>query len=134
MRYKYSRWLPLVLFGLIAICLAFFLRHASWEAMREVLSHAKLPWVACAAALVWVNVLMRSLVLRFLIRPVSRLSQWRALRYTVASITGSILGPLRAGEALRAWLLVHYERATLPACGAVYLCEKAGDLLALLIL
>jgi glycosyltransferase 2 family protein len=122
-----------VLATVIAL-LGVFLGRVPWHELRTAFHEAAFGWVLAAAFLTLVGTLLRGMVLRALLSPVVRLRVTRATRYTLAASTGSILAPLRAGDALRAFLLVRHEDVALATCGAVYACEKIGDMTVLLLL
>ncbi len=128
------RFLSLAGLGVITITLALCLRRVPWHAIRSAFASADATWIGCAVPLTFVNIALRGLVLRTLIRPAAQISILRAIRYTIASMTASIIAPFRAGEAVRAWLLVRCEGITVPACAGIYACEKIGDAAALLVL
>ena len=128
------RYLPIACFGIVIIALVVFLWHVPWQAIRSVFLLADGRWIGAAFALTFLNVTLRGLALRALISPAARISILRSIRYILASITASIIAPLRAGDALRAWLLIRYEGITVPACAGIYMCEKVGDVTSLIIL
>lgn len=128
---KFRRYLPFVTCGLVTIALTYFLHQLPWQAIRHTFRAVHSRWVGIAVFLTLVNVTLRGLVLCILVRPAARVSALRSIRYAVASMTASILVPLRAGEALRAYLLMHHERIPAGAVVGVYACEKVGDLMML---
>lgn len=125
------RYLPFVTCGLVTIALLVFLRRVPWLAIRHAFLSVDGRWIALAIALTLVNVILRGMVLCALVRPAARMSALRSIRYAIASMTASILVPLRAGEALRATLLIRHERLTGGAVVGIYACEKFGDLMML---
>ena len=127
----FRRHLPFVASGLLTLTLIFFLRDLPWQAIRRAFLSVHGRWIGVAVSLTLVNVTLRGLVLSILARPAARISALRSIRYAVASMTASILVPLRAGEALRAYLLMHHERITAGAVVGIYACEKIGDLMML---
>jgi len=126
-----QRYLPFVTGGLVTLALVFFLHRLPWQAIRHAFLSVHSRWLGVAISLTLVNITLRGLTLRILARPAARISAMRSIRYAVASMTASILVPLRAGEALRAYLLMHHERITAGAVVGIYACEKIGDLMML---
>ncbi len=125
----FRRFLPFITCGIVTIALVVFLRRVPWQAIRNAFLSADCRWIGLAVSLTLVIVMLRGVALCVLVRPAARMSALRSIRYALASMTASILAPLRAGEALRACLLIRYERITAGAVVGIYACEKIGDLM-----
>jgi uncharacterized membrane protein YbhN (UPF0104 family) len=91
------------------------------------------PWIVLlVVALHLVNVGWKSLYWRVMVAPVARVPLASMFRTTIVSMATSALVPARAGDLLRVMLL-HRERGVpLAYGGSIAAFEKAGDVLALL--
>ncbi len=128
------RYLPFVSSALVTLGVLAFLRHVPWLAIRDAFASADIRWMCCVVVLTFVNLTARSVTPYYFVRPTAQPTLFRSIRYTLASITGNIIAPFRAGMALRAWLLVRHEKLSVSACVGVYICEKIGDVASLLVL
>ena len=131
-RQSVKRWVPVLATTVVCLAVALFMRHVPWHSIRAAFSAADGRWLGLAVVLNFLLICLRGIALRYLIYPATRVSVARAIRYTVASITGNIIAPLRAGIALRAWLLTRYERCSLSTNVSLFLLEKLGDIATLL--
>ncbi len=112
---------------LVLVLLGLFLRNLGYHEIARVVADAHPGWILVAVVLTLTGVGCRAIALRAFVAPVSTMSVGRALRYTFAGNTGNIVAPFRAGDGLRAWLLVRQQGLSLGHCAAVYFCEKMGD-------
>ena len=113
----------------VLVLLGLFLRNLGLREVAQAVTNANPGWIALAVVLTIAGVVCRAVALQSFTSPTGRMPLSRAVRYTFAGITGNIVAPLRAGDGLRAWLLVKHQNLTLGGCAAVFFCEKLGDLL-----
>ncbi len=133
-RHLMRRFAPVATTVIVAFAVVWFLRQVPWHSIRTAFSSADGRWLGLTVILNYVIIVLRGIALRYLIYPAARVSVPRAIRYTVASITGNIIAPFRAGIALRAWLLMRHERLSLSSNVALFALEKVGDVATLLAL
>jgi uncharacterized membrane protein YbhN (UPF0104 family) len=119
--------------AVVAAC-AWFLRRLDLTRVGHAIAGASLPLVLAAATVNLVHLGFRALRLRVLLAPERPVGVARLFRYNLVAIAASNLFPARAGEVLRVWLLKAHEKIPATTSVAVFLVEKAFDLLALLAL
>ena len=90
--------------------------------------------MAAAAALNFVRLGFRALLLRVLLSPVRNVAAGRIFRYNLAAAAASNLFPARVGDVLRVWLYKSREMIAATTMVAVWLLEKLVDLVAYLAL
>jgi len=132
LRRELGRFAPVASMGLVFLAIILFLRQVPWRSIRDSFLAARSGWLGIAVILTFVNIVLRALALRYLIYPAARVPLVRAIRYTIATITGNILAPFRAGVALRGWLLMRHEGLSLSDSVAMFLLEKIADVATLL--
>jgi uncharacterized membrane protein YbhN (UPF0104 family) len=133
-RQSMRRWASVIGTILVFLAIVLFVRQVPWHSIRAAFLAANGRWLGVAVMLNFLLIVLRGVALRYLIYPAAWVPLARSIRYTLASITGNIIAPLRAGIALRAWLLMRYERLSLSSNVALFLVEKVGDMATLLAL
>ena len=131
-----SRWrlvLRVALAVLVLGACAWFMRGLEWKKIGAALASASPAWVAAAAVLNLVQVVLRAALVRALLAPVARISTARLVRYSFTTFAANNLLPGRAGELVRIYLLSSREGVPAASAVSVALVEKAIELLAMLL-
>jgi uncharacterized membrane protein YbhN (UPF0104 family) len=101
--------------------------------MRSVFASAHPAYLVAAALLNMVNLACKSECWRVLLAPEYPVPAGAMLRYTVLSAGVSVVTPLRAGEALRVWLLTARHKVPMLQCTGIALLEKILDAVSMFI-
>lgn len=93
------------------------------------------PLVLVAVALIaFAGLAWKAAFWRFALSELKPVPFWSLLRYAVAAAVGSILAPVRAGDAFRVWILARRHGVPLSATLTVAGLEKLGDVGAVVVL
>ena len=112
--------------------MVWFLRHANladvWHQVRQARVHLLLLAFAIVATTYWA----RAVRWRYLLAPIGPTRFRSVFRCTVVGFAALGLLPLRAGDALRAYLVARREGLSLSAVFATIVAERVLDLIAVL--
>jgi glycosyltransferase 2 family protein len=123
-----------VVIGVIAAGLWWFVRKMDFAALGEALRSAKLWPLVLAAALNFVCLWGKAVCWRIMLAPRHKVSVARLFRYTIAAFAASAIAPARAGEVLRVWTLKRRDGVPAADTAAVAVAEKLLDGISMLIL
>jgi uncharacterized membrane protein YbhN (UPF0104 family) len=118
----------------LAICVLLVARRLDLAAFGTALRHASFALVFAAAALSILSQWTKAFLWRVMLDAPPSVTTGRLLRYAAATLTLSMVTPLRAGEALRPWLLWRRHAVPLGHSTGVALAEKLMDVLSLAML
>lgn len=125
---KKRYWLGIAISVLLIYVL---LRSVQLTSVAQAFRHANLFFLLPALALYFAGVLARAVRWGVLLRPVRRISLRRLYQVLVVGYMANDILPLRAGEAVRAYMLWQKERIEPGATVATILVERIFDGLAL---
>jgi uncharacterized membrane protein YbhN (UPF0104 family) len=108
------------------------LRHIDWEAFKKALVAADVSWLLLAMACNFALLAAKSWSWHILLWPRFDVPTSRILRYSIAAFGVSSITPVRAGEALRVWLLKDRDGVPMKVAVGVAAVEKICDTVALL--
>lgn len=127
---RLPRWLAPLLRVLAVLSAALlcsrWLRHLDWQALLGALRGARVPLVAAAGLLTYLNVFCAAERWRIMLAPTARIPRWPIWKYCSLSAAVSLFLPARGGEALRLYLP---QRHGVPASTSlgVLLVERIFD-------
>ena len=124
----------IVVIGVIAAGLWWFVREMDFAKLGEALRSAKAWPLVLAAALNFVCLWGKAVCWRIMLAPSHKVSVTRLFRYTIAAFAASAIAPARAGEVLRVWTLKRRDGVPAAETAAVAVAEKLLDGLSMLIL
>ena len=123
------------LVSLLAVgLLLWFLRHANLADVWGQVQQARLGLLVAALLVVAATYWARAVRWRYLLTPIGPTRFRTVFRATVIGFAALGLLPLRAGDALRAYLLARQEGLSLSAAFATIVVERVLDLIAVLAL
>jgi glycosyltransferase 2 family protein len=108
-------------------------RRLDLAALRAALGHARLDLLVAAALLSILSQWAKASLWRVMLEAPASVTTGRLFRYGVSALTASLVTPLRAGEALRPWLLWRNHAVPLSRSAGVALAEKLMDALSLVV-
>ena len=105
-RYRLKLFLRVVGFLIIGVSAYLFVRHIDGHALGRALGHARPSLLAVAGLLALGQLACRAGVFRTLLFPVVALPWLRVQRFMLATLATTAMVPGRAGELMRAYLLM----------------------------
>ncbi len=127
-------WSGLLIAGLTAILVWFFVRNLHWAEVRQAFATANLGLITVAVLTTLQTYLIRAWRWQALLRPLGDVPFSPAFRTTVIGFTALFLLPARVGEVLRPYLLARQVGLNFSATFATIIIERALDLTAVLLL
>ena len=124
----------ILVIGVIAAALWWFVREMNFAALGRALSSAKAWPLVLAASLNFVCLWGKAVCWRIMLAPRHKISVTRLFRYTIAAFAASAIAPARAGEVLRVWTLKRRDNVPAADTTAVAVAEKLLDGISMLIL
>ena len=124
----------ILIIGVIAAGLWWFVRGMNFDALGDALRSAKAWPLVLAAALNFVCLWGKAVCWRIMLAPRHKVSTARLFRYTIAAFAASAITPARAGELLRVWALKRRDGVPAAETAAVAVAEKLLDGISMLIL
>jgi len=124
----------ILVIGVIAAALWWFVREMNFAALGRALSSAKVWPLVLAASLNFVCLWGKAVCWRIMLAPRHKISVARLFRYTIAAFAASAIAPARAGEVLRVWTLKRRDNVPAADTAAVAVAEKLLDGISMLIL
>ncbi|HMG19808.1 MAG TPA: lysylphosphatidylglycerol synthase transmembrane domain-containing protein [Kofleriaceae bacterium] len=124
----------ILVIGVIAAALWWFVREMNFAALGKALRSAKVWPLVLAAALNFVCLWGKAVCWRIMLAPRHKVSVARLFRYTIAAFAASAIAPARAGEVLRVWTLKRRDGVPAADTAAVAVAEKLLDGISMLIL
>lgn len=132
---KLAGQLPVVIgLGLTALFLWLAVRNVRLAELAQVLSEARWEWIAVMAAVAFMDLMVRALRWRILLRRVGSPGFWLLLRLEAIGLGVNNVLFMRLGELTRAFLAGREIRIPLATALASIAVERALDLAALLVL
>ncbi len=118
----------------VAVCSAAWLtlRTVNWEALKKAFAAAEWGWLCVAMGCNFALLSAKSWAWHILLLPRFDVPTRRILRYSIAACGLSTITPVRAGEALRVWLLKDHDGVPVKVAVGVAAVEKICDTVALL--
>jgi phosphatidyl-myo-inositol alpha-mannosyltransferase len=126
-----SRALRISMTAGVAIGVVLLARRLDLSALKAALGHSSLQLLVAAAVLSSLAQWAKALLWRVMLDAPTSVTTGRLFRYGAATASLSMVAPIRAGEALRPWLLWRNHAVPLSRSAGVALSEKLMDLLAL---
>jgi uncharacterized membrane protein YbhN (UPF0104 family) len=128
--YRTLRWVPVVL--VVAACI-YEARNVDTAALGRSLEDVRFWPLGLALLFSVLGVIARSTYWWVLVRPVAAVPLRTMISYGFASSAANVL-PMRAGDALRVWLVSSRHGVPIAMSGAIIAIEKVSDVASLLIL
>jgi uncharacterized membrane protein YbhN (UPF0104 family) len=133
-----KRWVRravrIVMVAGLAIAVPPLVRRMDVAALRTALVRASLVFLIGASALSMGSQWAKAFLWRVMLEAPPSVTTSRLLRYAAATASLSLVTPMRAGEALRPWLLRQNHGVPLGQSTGVALAEKLMDVLSLVVL
>jgi uncharacterized protein (TIRG00374 family) len=124
----------LVIIGLAAGLIAFFLRNADLGEVWRAVTTARAEYLALSLGLTGLTFVIRAERWQYLLGPLGPTRFRNCFRTTVIGFAASAVLPARAGEVIRPYLLARQEGLSATATFATILVERVIDLVAVLLL
>jgi uncharacterized protein (TIRG00374 family) len=124
----------ILVIGVIAAALWWFVREMDFAKLGEALRSARVWPLVLAAALNFVCLWGKAVCWRIMLAPRHKVSVARLFRYTIAAFAASAIAPARAGEVLRVWALKRRDGVPVADAAAVAVAEKLLDGISMVIL
>jgi uncharacterized membrane protein YbhN (UPF0104 family) len=128
--YRTLRWLPVLL---VVLGCVYALRRVDLHALGESLLTVRLWPLGLALCFSLLGVAVRSSYWWLLVRPVAAVPLRTMVAYGFAAAATNVL-PMRAGDALRVWLVSSRHGVSVAVTGAIIAIEKLSDITSLLVL
>ncbi len=110
-----------------------FVRHLDGAQLRAAFARATWWPLAAGIAIPFAAMWCKALCWRVIFAPHREIATRRLFRFTIAAFAGSALAPVRAGEALRVWLLKKSDHVPVTETAVVAVTEKLLDGVAMFI-
>jgi uncharacterized membrane protein YbhN (UPF0104 family) len=130
-RRRAARWLPVLLIG---VGCAYVVRSVNLHDLAESLLAVRVWPLGLALVFAALTVVAHAAYWAVLVRTVAPVTLREMVVYTFASYATNTFLPMRAGEALRVWLLQRKHAVPITLSGAIIAVEKIADVSSLLLL